>query len=472
MPLGGLAFRGADNPAGTDCRFTLRGLAQCLAPTRLPLNLPHRLHCALGICAALAALLARWSRNGSVPPLLRVSPYGLENVPVTAFAGEPHDLNGIDTPPEGESEAGSIKAWSAPGSASRNQHGMQSVHLKTVGRTHKAASMKFYGSDPITPSHARLEITQHRKVLGMFDFDNPEIQFYLEDDEIQVLKAFLAGQFLPADGYYVRVDSKEMAAEVAKLSAENLGGVLAAISDKTHLIEAIQASGHANFLADYVTNEKKRVEIGHLETAVWDPDSTEADFQRILERNPWMFGGQYVAARPERNLVLGDQFDVPLVTADGSLHLVELKKANVSPLIRPIRNHWMVGGAIHEAVSQTQNYLRSLDEDRHRIKSEFGIDPRRLHATVVIGHIDHENSQISIETIYETLRTYNSHMARIAVMTYDQLVTNARNALEMLGAVENQEQSDDGDQDDGEYEVDDDPWAGYPGPNPDEELRF
>lgn len=169
---------------------------------------------------------------------------------MTAFGGEPQDLDDIDKPPEGEPEAGPIKAWSAPGSASMYQHGMQSVQLKTVGRTHKAACMKFYGSDPITPSHARLEITQHRKVLGMFDFDNPEIKFYLEDNEIQVLKAFLAGQFLPADGYYVRVDSKEMAAEVAKLSAENLGGVLAAISDKTHLIEAIQASGHADFLAD------------------------------------------------------------------------------------------------------------------------------------------------------------------------------------------------------------------------------
>ena len=84
-----------------------------------------------------------------------------------------------------------------------------------------------------------------------------------------------------------------------------------------------------------------------------------------------------------------------------------------------------MGGPVHEAVSQTQNYLRSIDEDRHRIKSEFGIDPRRLHATVVIGHIDQENSPIPMKTIYETLRTYNSHMTRITVMTYDQLVTHA-----------------------------------------------
>jgi len=200
-----------------------------------------------------------------------------------------------------------------------------------------------------------------------------------------------------------------------------------------HLIEAIQASGHADFLADYVTNERKRVEIGLLEMAVWDPDSDEKVFQKILERNPWMFGGQYVATG-QRTIVLGDQFDVPLITADGSLHLVELKRADASPIVRKDHNHWIVGGVVHEAVSQTQNYLRSLDEDRHRIVAEFGIDPRRLHATVVIGHIDQANSSIPMDTIYETLRTYNSFMSRITVMTYDQLVTNAHNALEMLGA--------------------------------------
>jgi hypothetical protein len=278
---------------------------------------------------------------------------------VTAFGDEPQNLDGDDVPRQGEPEAGPYRAWSSNTSSNPYHHGMQAVQLKKVGNTHKAACMKFYGSDPVTPTHATLEITQHRKQFGSFDFEGkPEIKFYLEDDEIQVLKAFLAGQFLPADGYYVRVDSKEMAQEVAKYSTENLGEVLAAISDKTHLVEAIQASGHADFLVDYVTNEKKRVELGHLETAVWDPDADEGVFQQILERNPWIFGGEYVAARPERMMILGDQFDVPLVTADGSLHLVELKKARVSPLIRKVRNHLMVSGRVHEAVSQTANYLR------------------------------------------------------------------------------------------------------------------
>lgn len=391
---------------------------------------------------------------------------------VTGF-DKPQNLNDDDAPPQGEPDAGPYKAWSSNTSSNPYYHGMQSVQLKTVGNTHKAACMKFYGSDPVTPTHAKLEIVQHRRKIGGFDFaGKPEFKFYLEDDEIQVLKAFLAGQFLPADGYYVRVDSKEMAQQVAKYSTENLGEVLAAISDKTHLIEAIEASGHADFLADYVTNEKKRVEIGHLETAVWEPTANEAVFQKILERNPWIFGGQYVAVRRERSFVLGDQYDVPLVTTDGSLHLVELKHSHVTPLVRTHRGQLIVGGAVHEAVSQTQNYLRSLDETRDRVQNEFGVNARRVHATVVIGHVDHDNDPTPPDKVYETIRTYNSYLSRIAVMTYDQLVTNARNALDILGHIAEEQQEDDEDDDYEPHYKDsdryDDDRAGYPGPDPSE----
>ena len=148
---------------------------------------------------------------------------------VTSFGDEPQNLDDDGPqaveqqdasqdwdPPEDEPQGGPIKAWSSNSSTNPYYQGMQSVQLKTVGHTHKAAAMKFFGSNPEAPSKARLEITQHRKVLGVFDFDAPpEIKFYLENDEIQVLKAFLSGQFLPADGYYVRVDSKEIAQEVA-----------------------------------------------------------------------------------------------------------------------------------------------------------------------------------------------------------------------------------------------------------------
>ena len=78
--------------------------------------------------------------------------------------------------------------------------------------------------------------------------------------------------------------------------------------------------------------------------------------------------------------------------------------------------------------------MRSTDENVPGIQYNFGIDARRVSATVVIGHIDYNDEEMTEEAFYQTLRTYNSHLSRIDVMTYDQLVSSALSALEMAGA--------------------------------------
>ena len=71
------------------------------------------------------------------------------------------------------------------------------------------------------------------------------------------------------------------------------------------------------------------------------------------------------------------------------------------------------------------NHLRSLDEQgpvlQTTYRNELGldIDFRRARGTVVIGHPDREhagNAQMS--QIVQTIRSYNSHLARIEVLTY------------------------------------------------------
>lgn len=94
----------------------------------------------------------------------------------------------------------------------------------------------------------------------------------------------------------------------------------------------------------------------------------------------------------------------------------------------------MVGPPVHEAVSQSANYLRSTDENVPAIQYNFGIDARRISATVVIGHIDYNTEEMTETAFYQTIRTYNSHLSRIEVITYDQPISSALNALEMAGS--------------------------------------
>ncbi|MFE0630517.1 Shedu anti-phage system protein SduA domain-containing protein [Streptomyces sp. NPDC058864] len=98
------------------------------------------------------------------------------------------------------------------------------------------------------------------------------------------------------------------------------------------------------------------------------------------------------------------------------------------------RARWLVdllerGRAVHRAVSQTQNYLRTLDERRESILARYGVDTRRASATVVIGHPQYVSDGVTPQQVAETLRTYNTHMARIEVITFETLLESAERML-------------------------------------------
>lgn len=133
---------------------------------------------------------------------------------------------------------------------------------------------------------------------------------------------------------------------------------------------------------------KRRSEsLAQIRTMIEDPSTTERDLQTALERQSWIFGGRYLDTRVQRRLVPGDEMDIPLIRADGSLHVVELKQAmGVRAIVKPHRGSWVPTAEVHDAVAQTMNYLVGLDENRERIRAEFGIDTRRASALVLIGH--------------------------------------------------------------------------------------
>jgi hypothetical protein len=162
---------------------------------------------------------------------------------------------------------------------------------------------------------------------------------------------------------------------------------------------------------------------------VRDPVSAENDVQRILDKQWWMFGGRFIDKAKRRSLTVLDQLDVPLIRSDGSLHIVELKQANIPGLIRKHRNHLVVGNDVHEAVSQAMNYLVSLDEQRAQILTDLGIDVRRAAATIVVGHTDFVDG-FTADQVHETIRTYNSHLSRVEVITFDELVSGATKSLD------------------------------------------
>jgi hypothetical protein len=196
-------------------------------------------------------------------------------------------------------------------------------------------------------------------------------------------------------------------------------------------LAALVADADGQTLLRAVELQRRSAGLAVLRQVVEDSHAREHQLQKAISGHYWIFGGRYIDdEKAYRRLVPGDEYDIPLVRADGALQIVELKLAMGlnSPLVKRHRGRWVAASAVNDAVSQAVAYLVGLDEHRQRIRAEIGIETRRASAIVLIGH-PATQPDVPEEAIYETIRTLNTHLARVEVLTYKELVDNAERSI-------------------------------------------
>jgi len=307
--------------------------------------------------------------------------------------------------------------------------------LKNGPRTFKTASLYSFGqeaSDEVTHNELRVRTWTWKKK----DTDPEESSssnWSLDDLEIDKLCAFLSEE-TEEPGKYRRMapgspaETLTKAIESGVASSSDIMQVVAALLSRPDSVSTIASSSPAVLLAGTVHLTRHTQTLDRLETLLADPASTESDVQKVLAEDWWIFGGRYINRSQRRSLTVLDEIDVPLIRSDGVLHIVELKSPNCPRLVIEHRNHHIAGQEVNVGVGQVANYLRSLDEQRDIILNTLGIDCRRAFATVVIGHPQWV-ADIDSGVVNEAIRTYNSHLARIEVITYADLLADSRNAV-------------------------------------------
>ncbi|MFF9479696.1 Shedu anti-phage system protein SduA domain-containing protein [Streptomyces sp. NPDC014733] len=174
--------------------------------------------------------------------------------------------------------------------------------------------------------------------------------------------------------------------------------------------------------------QRRAVHLRELRRVAEDPNASEHALQQALKGMYWMFGGRFIGEAQRRRLVPGDEVDIPLIRGDGSLQIVELKQSAAVKLVKGHRGAWVPRREVHDAVGQAINYLVGLDENRERISAEFGIDTRRANALVLIGH-PLSQPEIGEREINDALRIHTSHLNRVEILTYKELIDGAERAL-------------------------------------------
>jgi len=313
---------------------------------------------------------------------------------------------------------------------------IKSVVVKQGPQTFKSVSLLEFGkpdSDEVTKRELRVQSWKAKQTGSGIDFTETENAWHCEDEEIDKLAAFVSGE-ASEEGRYRRVGNAASqiidAIEAGNVSADDLVAVLTSLLTQPKTTHELAQSDPAEKLAAVVGIARHSKTLDELDVLLADESVTETNLQAVLEKDWWIFGGRFIDRASRRALTVLDQIDVPLIRADGVLHIVELKGARIPRLVINHRNHVIVGPEVNAAVGQVMNYLKSLDEQRATILTELGIDCRRAFATVVIGD-PRWVSDIAEEDVADAIRTYNSHLTRIEVITYSDLVRDSRRAIEL-----------------------------------------
>lgn len=293
-------------------------------------------------------------------------------------------------------------------------------------------------NDPETGKVKKRELRAHswKRTRQRDAFIETQNHWHCENEEIDMLQAFLNEQVATSGRYRLVRSGSDFESllrqvEHGEIGVNDLARFVESAGNLPAFVSALAASDHGLLLAEAIEVQRRKEGLAKLRSIVEDPRSTEPQIHAELKKHTWVFGGRYVGEAVRRELAAGDELDIPLLQADGSLHVVELKKARIPKIVVRHRSHLIPGPEVHEAVCQVTNYLRGLDEERNTVLTKYKIECRRALATVIIGHSAFARD-VDQEQVYETLRTYNSHVARIEVLTYDQLLDAADRTLAFI----------------------------------------
>lgn len=218
-------------------------------------------------------------------------------------------------------------------------------------------------------------------------------------------------------------DDMKLGREIAE--REDIAGVIAGITSVD--------TGRAAVDLDVI--QRRRQILAELRRLVLNPSATETEIQKLIGKRYWIFGGQYVGVLERRQIITLDEHDVPLICADRSIHIIELKRPR-HKLVREHRSHQIVSNEVHEAVAQCMNYVRGFDElgashqTYYHNELSLDLDFRRARGTVIIGHPELTSpDNATREQVEQTIRSYNAHLTRVQVITFADLVDSAERAL-------------------------------------------
>lgn len=322
-----------------------------------------------------------------------------------------------------------------------NCHRAKKSVVKAGPRNYKLASvLEFRDTETGEVSKRTLTLnTFSFKVSGGIDFSGEKRigHWSCDDNEIRRLRAFLeAVDDVEATGRHtvVRSDHALLFQDFisrlgdADLSTPQLMDLIVGLSEHSQDLRQLPELGETNKLrmvAAAIRVAHRSNALAKLQALIED-GAIEAEFQRLLDQNWWMLGNHYVERIDRRKWTNEETLDIMLRSADSYFDIIELKRSN-APIFKRDHDKWVMTAEVSDAVNQAAHYISEIERERAVLFQRYKVDLYKLKAKVLIGCVAEDEGDV--EEKRASLRMLNSHLHRIEVITYDELVRIAENVV-------------------------------------------
>lgn len=251
----------------------------------------------------------------------------------------------------------------------------------------------------------------------------------LKQEELNLLIEYIQEYYTPLNiGLTEFIEADEDAAKLFS-KVKDLG-----ISDEEVASKLIESGILTQNMSVAITAAERSNAVRDFEISL-DQEPTEAFWQDWFSRNKWVLGSDYLNILPERDIDAHDIADYLMRSIDGFVDVVEIKRPDLPFWAGPdSHGNYYPASQLTAAISQCLNYLYRIElqsnsvEFMERVGDTKTVKPQCM---LVYGRSDDWG-----EDKMKALRILNAAYNQLHIMTYDQLLTRAK---QLLGITDTEE---------------------------------
>lgn len=305
--------------------------------------------------------------------------------------------------------------------------------LKTKKRVYSQAILMKIPHDHVEENDISLKIGRYTFPFNRVAESKPKSELTLDNEELNALIEYISEYYTPVSlgqGEYISVASD---------NAELIRQFKALVDGQADTARLLINNG---ILSDNVffaaTSIKKKAALALFEGAL-SKDLPEKHWQDWFSENKWLLGSDFAQIIDERQIDTENIADYIMKAFDGFVDLVEIKKPNGLPFWAAAKDHdnYVPSSDLVKAITQCLNYLHAIEQEANSVKfiertKSKVIKPRCI---LVYGRSSDWNDEQR-----EAYRILNSAYIQLSILTYDHLLTRAKN---VLGLIDDPTESDD-----------------------------